>query len=138
MFVLFVHTHALMIIPLPCIKKETIHFINIRFSYCSTSQRECFFYFYRSHFASCTKQNNSSFNYVNTNSNSLLFAFFSINFNAFLIPTHWLVNQPLQLLLPYNAFQSFLKNPDFKMAYHYLYKLLEMDSLPELLGPAAL
>lgn len=51
---------------------------------------------------------------------------------------HWLVNQPLQLLLPYNAFQSFLINPDFKMAYHYLYKLVEMDSLPELLGPAAL
>lgn len=24
------------------------------------------------------------------------------------------------------------------MAYHYLCKLLEMDSLPELLGPAAL
>lgn len=67
-----------------------------------------------------------------------LFTFFCINFNAFLIPYHWLANQPLQLLLPYNAFQSFLISLNFKMAYRYLCKLLEMDSLPELLGPAAL
>lgn len=85
-------------------------------------------------FISHAKQNNSSFNYVKTNRGSLLFTFFCTNFNAFLIPPHWLVNQPLQLLLLYNAFQSFLINPDLKMVYHYLYEILEMDSLPELLG----
>lgn len=106
--------------------KEAAHFINNRFSHCSGSKRECFFYFYRFYFSICTKWNKISFNYVKTNSDSLLFAFFCINFNAFLIPPHWLVNQPLQLLLLYNAFQSFLINPGFKMAYHYLCKLLEM------------
>lgn len=75
------------------------------------------------YFISCTTHNNGSFNYVKTNLNSLLFTFLCINFNAFLIPRHWLVNQPFKLLLPCNVFQSFLINLDLKKIYYYLCKL---------------
>lgn len=134
----FVCVYILMSTPLTCMKREAVRFINNRFLYCSSTNRERFFHFHGSYFISLTRWNNSSFNYVKTNRDYLLFAFFCINFSAFLIPLHWLVNQPLWLLLPCNVCQSFLISPDFKMVYHYLYKLLEMDSLPELLGPVAL
>lgn len=75
------------------------------------------------YFISHTTHNNGSFNYVKTNLNSLIFASLCINFNAFLIPPHWLVNQPFKLLLPCNVFQSFLINLDLKMIYYYLCKL---------------
>lgn len=75
------------------------------------------------YFISHTTHNNGSFNYVKTNLNSLLFTFLCINFNAFLIPRHWLVNQPFTLWLPCNVFQSFLINLDLKKIYYYLGKL---------------
>lgn len=83
-------------------------------------QNGMFLLFY---FISHTTHNNGSFNYVKTNLNSLLFASLCINFNAFLIPPHWLVNQPFKLLLPCNVFQSFLINLDLTVIYYYLCKL---------------
>lgn len=90
------------------------------FFHLSASKREYSSHSEEFYFISHTKRNNASFNYVKTNINSLLFTFLSINFNAFLIPPHWLANQPLKLLLPCNVFQSFLINLDFKMIYYYL------------------
>lgn len=90
------------------------------FFHLSASKIECFSHFIEFYFISHTKRNNASFNYVKTNLKCLLFTFFSINFNAFLIPLHWLVNQPLKLLLLCNVFHSFLINLAFKMFYYYL------------------
>lgn len=90
------------------------------FFHLSALKRKCFSHSVEFYFINHTKRNNASFNYVKTNLNSLLFTFLSINFNAFLIPHHWLANQPLKLLLPCNVFQSFLINLDLKMIYYYL------------------
>lgn len=45
-FFLNVCVFVLMNPPLTRIKKEAVHFINNRFSHCSSSKRECFFYFF--------------------------------------------------------------------------------------------
>lgn len=89
----------------------------------SASKRECISHSVEFYFISHTKRNNASFNYVKTNLKSLLFSLLSTNFNAFLIPPHWLGNQPLKLLLLCNVFQSFLIKLDFKMIYCYLFTI---------------
>lgn len=103
--------------------EQVVNLINNGFLHLSASKIECFSHFIGFYFISHKKRNNGSFNYVKDNLNSLLFTFLCINFNAFLIPPHWLVNQALKSLLPCNVFQSFLINLDFKMMYYYLCKL---------------
>ena len=138
-FFLCVCVCILMNIALMCRKKETFHFINTRFFTLFKFQKGMFLLFYRSYFIHHTKWNNSLFNYIKNSRDSLLLAFICINVSAFVTPSQWLVNQVLPSYhCPIMVFQSFLTNPDFKMVYHYLYKLLETDSLPKLLGPAAL